>query len=100
MLLFAQIVVNYKQMFRKIITYISGDNVLHCIGVNLLFGRHYIVLSAIPDNYKNKWRKTRPVFIKKIKVNVKKLRLLQDQNYFCYTFSCIWRVNIKVVMQK
>ena len=43
MLLFAQIVVNYKQMFRKIITYISGDNVLHCIGVNLLFGRHYIL---------------------------------------------------------
>ena len=71
MLLFAQIVVNYKQMFRKIITYISGDNVLHCIGVNLLFGRHYIVLSAIPDNYKNKWRKTRPVFIMKIKVKVK-----------------------------
>ena len=76
MLLFAQIVVNYKQMFRKIITYISGDNVLHCIVVNLLFGRHYIVLSAIPDNYKNKWCKTRPVFIKKIKVKVKKLRLL------------------------
>ena len=76
MLLFAQIVVNYKQMFRKIITYISGDNVLHCIGVNLLFGRHYIVLSAIPDNYKNKWCKTRPVFIKKIKVKVKNLLLL------------------------
>ena len=71
MLLFAQIVVNYKQMFRKIITYISGDNVLHYIGVNLLFGRHYIVLSAIPDNYKNKWRRTRPVFIRKIKVKVK-----------------------------
>ena len=83
MLLFAQIVVNYKQMFRKIITYISGDNVLHCIGVNLLFGRHYIVLSAIPDNYKNKWRKTRPVFIKTIKVKVTALHRLCDQKHFC-----------------
>ena len=82
MLLFAQIVVNYKQMFRKIITYISGDNVLHDIEVNLLFGRHYIVLSAIPDNYKNKWRKTRPVFIKKIKVKVKTLHRLYDQKCF------------------
>ena len=85
MLLFARIVVNYKQMFRKIITYISGDNVLYCLVVKLLFGRHYIVLSAIPDNYKNKWCKTRPVFIKKIKVKVKKLLLLYDHKYF----SCI-----------
>ena len=67
MLLLAQIVINYKQMFRKIITYISGDNVLHYNVVQYFFGRHYIVLSAIPDNYKNKWRKTRPVFIKKTK---------------------------------